>query len=148
MSASTSAASPRASPVDVPGPGPPVSWLAVVTRLDAARASAFADADPTRLAAVYLPGSAAYSTDLATVTSLVSRGLKARGFTATVDQVSQQARTPTTAQLRVVDRLSGYDLVDDSGAVVGRGEPRAARAFTMWLSRVGGGWRVRRIAPA
>lgn len=124
----------------------PPDWRAVVSRLDADRAAAFAAADPDRLDAVYLPGSTAYDADLATISSLQSRGLHARGFTATVEDVAAEQRSATTAQLRVVDRLSGYDLVDLTGHVVGHGDPRPPRTFTMWLRRGASGWRVARVS--
>jgi hypothetical protein len=123
------------------------SWRAIVMRLDQARARAFAMADVAPLAAVYVPGSSAYASDLTTVRSLASRGLRARGFTATVERVVVDSLSATTARLRVTDRLSGYDLVDASGRVVGHGAPRPTRTFTMTLQQTAANdWRVATIS--
>jgi hypothetical protein len=137
-----------------------VNWPVVVSRLDALRSSAFAAGDAAPLASVYVPGAAAYTADLRTVSSLTSRGLRARGFVATVEHVTADpaaasttstgtatSAAPVVERLRVVDRLSGYSLVDEAGRVVGRGAPRAARAFTMSLEYVAGAWRVAAITP-
>jgi hypothetical protein len=160
LSAATASATPRVvtplgEPAPTPTPTSPVAsastshppWTTVVTQLDALRSKAFADGDPAPLASVYVPGTAAYAADLSTVSSLVSRGLRASGFTATVEQVTPQSGTATTERLRVVDRLAGYTLVDRAGAIVGRGAPRPARAFTMQLTRRASGWLVQAIAP-
>ncbi len=158
LSAATASATPRVvTPLGEPASKPtsPVAsastshppWTTVVTQLDALRSKAFADGDPAPLASVYVPGTAAYAADLSTVSSLVSRGLRASGFTATVEQVTPQSGTATTERLRVVDRLAGYTLVDRAGAIVGRGAPRPARAFTMQLTRRASGWLVQAIAP-
>jgi hypothetical protein len=110
------------------------------------RAAAFSEDDKATLAAVYVPGSSAYSTDLATLDSLNSRGLHAQGFNAAVSSVHVLASSPTSERLRVVDRLSGYQLVDDAGAIVGHGAARPSRAFTMQLAKVDGVWRVATIS--
>jgi hypothetical protein len=125
----------------------PVSWFAVVARLESLRAAAFERADPAELATVYVPGAPAYQIDLATVRSLQSRGLHAAGFAATVEQVRIRTSTATAAKLRVVDRLSGYTLVTADGVVEGRGGGRSDKAFTMRLSRVAGAWRVAAVTP-
>jgi len=132
-------------PVDV---DPDPDWRALVVRLDAARASAFEQADPSRLADVYVVGSAPYATDHATIASLATRGVHASGFQATVEHVRLESERVTTARLRVVDRLSAYDLLDSAGHVVGHGAARPDRAFTMRLTWAAGKWRVSRITPA
>jgi hypothetical protein len=126
----------------------PASWTALVSHLDALRASAFAAGQAAPLASVYARGVSAYSSDVTTVRSLVSRGLRARGFAAVVERVTVERRTPTTEQLRVVDRLSAYTLVDVRGRIRGRGQARPARAFTMDLTGLGGRWRITAITTA
>jgi hypothetical protein len=128
---------------------PPVvsPWLAVVAHLDALRAQAFSEGEAAPLASVYTAGATAYTSDLTTVRSLASRGLRARGFTATVERVTVEAATATTERLRVVDRLTGYALVDDAGRTVGHGAARPAQAFSMSLTDVAGDWRVAAISP-
>jgi eukaryotic-like serine/threonine-protein kinase len=128
-------------------PAPMPQWAGRVARLEALRSAAFAHGDSQLLASVYAPGTAALSTDLATVTSLASRGLRARGFAATVVDVTPLSGTATTEQLLVEDRLSGYTLVDVAGSVVGRGAGRAERGFAMSLTNVTGRWLITAIAP-
>jgi len=112
----------------------------VVAHLDELRAAAFAEDDESALAAVYAPGAPAYSADLSTLRSLASRGLHAEGFAATVEHVSIESGTATAERLRVIDRLTGYQLVDDAGNVVGHGAARPPKAFTMELADVDGRW--------
>jgi hypothetical protein len=126
----------------------PSGWVSVVQSLAAARSRAFADADPSLLASVYVAGSSAYSTDLATLRSLVGRGLRAQGFATTVSQVRVERADASTARLHVVDQLSGYTLVDSSGVAHGRGPPRGRRVYTMSLRRTESGWRVVALSPA
>jgi hypothetical protein len=127
----------------------PVShWAAVIARLDALRAKAFDDADPAPLAEVYAPGSDAYTSDIATVRSLASRGVRAQGFSARVVSARPAVVTATTATVQVVDRLSGYRLVNATGDVVGHGAPRPPTTFTMRLRNIDGGWRVAAVDPA
>jgi serine/threonine protein kinase len=140
------ASSPSPSPSLSPTPSPP-DWRKVVTHLDALRAAAFSEGDAAALAGVYAPGAAAYSTDLATLSSLQSRGLHAQGFSATVEAVTVVSETSTMKRLRVVDRLSSYLLVDDTGAVVGHGPARPPTAYTMTLTSVAGRWRVAAVRP-
>jgi serine/threonine protein kinase len=130
-------------------PAAPVShWGAVIERLDALRAKAFDEADPAPLAEVYAPGAGAYATDVATVRSLASRGVRAQGFAATVVSATPAVVTATTATVQVVDQLSGYRLVSATGDVVGQGAPRPPTEFTMQLRNIDGGWRVAAIDPA
>jgi eukaryotic-like serine/threonine-protein kinase len=144
------AALPVASPQpSVPAPPPPASgWTSVVQSLATSRSRAFAEADPSLLASVYLAGSSAYDMDRATVQSLLGRGLRAQGFATTVEQVRVEQASASAARLHVVDELSGYTLVDGSGAAHGRGPPRGRRAYTMSLRRTGSGWRVVALTPA
>jgi serine/threonine protein kinase len=131
--------SPSSDPTDA------VAWTSVVAGLEERRAQAFATADPALLAEVYAPDAAGYRLDRSTIRSLRSRGLHARGFSATVERVRPAWATAGSARLRVTDRLSGYTLVDASGRVAGHGAARSERAFTLLLVRGADGWRVERI---
>jgi eukaryotic-like serine/threonine-protein kinase len=143
-------ASPPATATAAPAAAPTAAdrWVSVVQRLATMRSQAFDQADPSLLASVYLAGTAAYDTDRATVQSLAGRGLRAKGFAATVEHVTVERSDASTARLHVVDRLSGYTLVDAAGAVHGRGDERPARSYTMLLRRTGSGWRVVALTPA
>ena len=142
------AASPAAAPsASVSVAGPP-AWTSVVQRLASARAAAFARADPSLLSTVYVAGAPAYSADSATLRSLAGRGLRARGFAITVEQVQVEQASGAAARLRVVDRLSGYTLVDGSGAARGSGPGAPSRGFTMVLRRTESGWRIAQLTAA
>jgi hypothetical protein len=152
---SAAAALPVASPPVAPPPAtaspataPTDRWLSVVQSLATARSQAFAEADPSLLSSVYVAGSSAYDADRATIQSLLGRGLRARGFAVTVQQVRVEQAGGSSARLQVVDELSGYTLVDATGAAHGRGPPRGRRAYTMSLRRTGAGWRVVALTPA
>jgi eukaryotic-like serine/threonine-protein kinase len=135
-------------PTAGPSPSPSASsWTTIVTRLEGLRAQAYADGQAGLLAEVYAPSAPAFAADLATVGSLASRGLRADGFSATVEEVSVDSSDATSARLHVVDALSGYTLVDAAGKVAGHGRARPARAFTMTLTKQPDGWRVAAIAP-
>jgi hypothetical protein len=123
-------------------------WMSVVQSLAATRSRAFVEADPSLLGSVYVAGAPAYDTDRATVQSLASRGLRAQGFATTIEQVRVEQAGATSARLHVIDELSGYTLVDATGAAHGRGPPRGGRAYTMSLRHTGSGWRVVALAPA
>jgi eukaryotic-like serine/threonine-protein kinase len=141
-------ASPSVAASVAAAPTPADRWVSVVQRLATTRSRAFDAADPSLLTSVYLAGTSAYVTDLATVRSLVGRGLRANGFAATVEQVTVEQADASTARLHVIDRLSGYTLVDAAGAVHGRGDPRPARGYMMSLRRTGSGWRITTLTPA
>jgi hypothetical protein len=149
-SSSPALAAPATSAAPSPSRAPPSAerWASVVQRLAATRAKAFEQADPSLLASVYVSGSAAYATDLSTVQSLAGRGLRAQGFAATVEHVAVARADANVVRLHVVDRLSGYTLVDAAGAVHGRGEERTARGYTMVLRRTQSGWRIERLDPS
>jgi eukaryotic-like serine/threonine-protein kinase len=129
-------------------PSTAAAWVSVVGGLETKRAQAFAAADPALLAEVYVPQAAGYRLDRSIIRSLRSRGLRARGFSATVERVRPERVTAGSARLRVTDRLGAYTLVDESGRVAGRGAARSERVFTLVLARSPNGWRVARIASA
>jgi hypothetical protein len=141
-----SSATPATSPAAPPPSAAPVDWRAVVAHLETQRAAAFVNAEPAVLDAVYRPGAPALAADRATVTSIADRGLRAVGFVATVRHVALLRRTADTARVRVVDRLSGYRLVDATGDIEGRGPPRPDRAIVMTLVSNAGRWQVATVS--
>jgi hypothetical protein len=133
-----------------PLPSPVTSvaaWRGIVGYLEATRAQAFATGQPALLRGVYVPGAPGLAVDQASVRSLVRRGLRAAGFTATVDRITVESATPGAATLQVVDRLAGYRLVDSAGNRVGTGAGRPPRAFTMRLVKTPVGWRIATVVP-
>jgi hypothetical protein len=129
-----------------PSPASP-AWSSLLDRLDAARAAAFAAADPARLADVYAPGSPGLAADTAAIGRLRAAGQTARGVRHAVQSVQETAYDGTTARLRVVDVLAAYDVLGRDGAVVSRSAPRGEAAYAVELRRGPDGWRLWQVAP-
>jgi hypothetical protein len=138
-------AGPPPAVVDVPAVAPAGgarSWSQLLAVLDAARARAFATADPARLAAVYAPGAPALRRDRSALARLAGAGLRARGLRLVPVRVERISRGPARVRLRVVDELPGYRLVDASGAVVEVRPGRGRTSWTVTLERAEQRWLV------
>lgn len=125
-----------------PAAGRPAAldWLAIVQRLESARARAVASADMTTLRDVYVAGSPALAADLALVRRLVAWHQHATGFTMSALRVAVLASTPAEATLRVTDQVSAYTLAGGRG--VQHQPATSPRTLTMVLRRVDGSWRI------
>jgi hypothetical protein len=119
----------------------------VLDALDAARAEAFASADPARLAAVYAPGSPALAADTVLVQELAAAGQTAIGVRHAVHSATVRRLSADTAQLRVVDTLAAYEVHARTGAVVRRVPARGQAAYHVELARTPAGWRLVRLTP-
>lgn len=128
----TGATVPRA-----PDPG------AVLRDWDAARAAAWAAADPAALRDLYLPGSSAGRRDLRSLQAYADRGLRVTGLR--MQRLAQRVLILTDARLRleVVERLAGA-VVEDGSAVrrLPTGQP-VRRVID--LRRDGAVWKVASI---
>jgi hypothetical protein len=122
------------------------SWYAVLADLDAARARAFASADPAALDAVYSPGSPALARDRAALARLAAAGLRADGLRIDALDVAETARGERRVRLRVADVLRAYALVDAAGAVVETRPGRGRASWTVTLLRGDEGWQVYDVA--
>jgi hypothetical protein len=135
-----------APPAGLPSAGS--DWPAILARLDAVRAEAFGLGDVTRLLAVYVEGSRPLERDRAALLDLAETGIRAVGLRLVVDQVDVVRASSDEAVLRVVDRMSGYQLVSSDGSVA---ETRPGRGPTAWLVTLRGGqtaWRIAAITAA
>jgi hypothetical protein len=112
------AASPSAGSPSPSGSATQVVWPEVLDGLDAARAEAFATADPAALDAVYAPGSPTLAADRVLVEQLAAAGQTAVGVRHEVRDVEVIEEDDDTARLLVVDVLAGYEVRDAAGAVV------------------------------
>ena len=137
---------PSAVPVRADPQAAPVRWAEVLTRLDQARESAFAVADPAALAAVYAPGAPALARDRETLQRLVAAGVRARGFRLQTRAVAVVTTAADRVVLRVRDDMAPYQLVGADGRVVDSRRGRPAADWTITLARVGGDWRVYDVA--
>ncbi len=121
-------------------------WAAVLDRLDASRAAAFAAGSPSRLDRVYVPGSPAQRRDRAALRRLARAGLRADGLRLDTVALRVLRTSATTVRLQVTDVLAAHRLVDGEGAVV---QQRAGRGEVTWavaLRRVDGRWLVYDVA--
>jgi hypothetical protein len=154
-SASASVASGDSSAVVGAG----TDWSAVLAGLDRERAHAFTSGDPTVLAGVYVAGSTAFATDVATLHQLQATGRLARGLRLRINSVQVLTQSAAEVSLRVHDTLDSYQVVSTgtNGAavpVVGRGD-RAWLVILRAQPPPGGDgplvdqrWRIASIAPA
>lgn len=123
-------------------------WRVVLDQLDAARAAAFASADPTRLLAVYAPTSPLLAADRTALERLRAAGRRARGVRHAAQVVSASSYDETSVVLRVVDVLAAYDVVDGDGHLLERTVARGAATFVVTLVRADAGWRLLGLRPA
>ncbi|HWB67885.1 MAG TPA: hypothetical protein VG708_13760, partial [Mycobacteriales bacterium] len=133
---------PSWTPPAAPHRPPAATWRRVVANLEAARAAAFDAADPGRLHAVYRSGVPGLAADRSRIDRLAARGERISGFTTTVQRARPLSRSNGHVRLRVVDRLSPYRIVDNTGRVVRRGRGRGARPELLQLVRTASGWRI------
>ncbi len=140
-----------------PAPAQPVSattgafptpdWVEVLDGLDAARARAFASADPAGLLAVWAPGTPGLRADTATLEGLAARGESAHGLRHAVQGVDPVAGEGP-ARLEVVDVLAGHEIRDSSGVVVQRVAERGPTRWVVDLTKTPAGWRLTSVTPA
>jgi hypothetical protein len=131
----------------------------VLGALDRSRDGAFADADANELDAIYVPGSAALTSDRATLGRLVVAGQRVHGLQFVLESVRVVSQSPGEATLAVTDILAGYDVVDAGGVathVAGRGVRNWSVVLRAQPSpgpadqapAVALRWRIASIAPA
>ena len=131
----------------LPGALGPVDWQRELDGVDAARAAAFAAADPALLAAADAPGSPAMTADRAALASLQARGWAARGVRHRLLEVTTVLQSAQGALLRVVDERLAVTTVDGTGRVVAALALRSRASYDVELVRVPAGWRLARVAP-
>nr|MCW2729073.1 hypothetical protein [Aeromicrobium sp.] len=116
-------------------------WATRLTILDRARAEAFASADPSRLDAVYVPGSDGLQEDAAVIGAYAQRdarvvGAELRVLSCRVVRVSRDR-----VRLEVVDQLGPSRVVWDDGASADLPRDRPSRR-RVTLARTSEGWRI------
>jgi hypothetical protein len=121
-----------------------VPAIDVLHEWDRRRAAAYAEGDVRALARLYAPRSTAARADVALLRAYLRRGLTVDSLTMQVFSVQVLTRRDGELTMRVVDRIAG-------GNVIGRSRckpmPRDFPArHEMELHRVGGDWRVARVA--
>lgn len=127
---------------------PPVDARQVVDGVDAARAAAFAAAQPRGLLAVYAPGSPQQVPDAAAVSALARLRRTAVGVRHEVRSVRVRGHSRDRLDLDVVESLRAYEIQDVSGAVIARAAAGPELHVEMLLRRVAAGWRVEQVRAA
>lgn len=135
------------SPADRPAtPADDAGWAAVLTELYGRRGAAFADADPTVLAAVHAPGSALLARDTEQVQQLAAAGQRLDGFAPRlVRLVEVTAQAPARFEVHLVDALPAYRVVragEPETSVVAEMPARGEAPVQLVLERTADGWRI------
>jgi len=120
-------------------------WLALVRRLESARARAFTTGDPSLLEQVYVEGSAAQSSDVARLRQLAARHLRVRGFAMAALRAEVLGVKGADATLQVTEEISAFTLSD--GRTIRHIAATRPRTFTMQLAKQAGLWRIAVIHP-
>ncbi|WP_369137580.1 serine/threonine-protein kinase [Modestobacter versicolor] len=132
---------------DAPAPPPDdAGWAALLTELYDRRAAAFAAADPAALTGVHAPGSPLLDRDAAALAALRDGGRVLTGFAPRVQEAHAVAPVAgDRVELRAVDELPGYAVVDRDDPVAGPVEEvpgRGTATVRLELVRTGVGWRI------
>ena len=126
--------------------GSAVDWAAVLRRLDARRANAFAAADVRRLDGLYARGAPALVRDRTRLRQLAGAGARATHLHLRATRVEVLRQQPARVVLRVVDVLDPYELRTASGRLVERRAGRTAKTWAVTLVKEGEVWRVYDVA--
>ncbi|MRK02222.1 hypothetical protein GEV27_11885 [Aeromicrobium sp. S22] len=122
-------------------PAPADQWAVRLATLDADRAAAFAEADPTRLATVYVAGSRAMAADAATIRSYADRDGRVVGARLRVLTCRVVSTGADRATLDVVDVLAPAQVEWGDGSVTDLPRDRPSR-HRVTLHRTRDGWRI------
>jgi hypothetical protein len=126
----------------VPAPGPQASALRVLHGWDAERAEAWARGSLPRLAALYLPGSAAGRADVRLLERYRARGYVVAGMRTQVLALDVLEHRPGRWTLRVTDRLAAAVAIRAGAAPQVLPRDRSSRRVLTLLSAGDGRWRV------
>src|SRR5664279_155293 len=117
-----------------------------LVRLDHARATAFAAADPQALDRVYVVPSRLADADATTIAAYRARGGRVRGVLLQVSQCRVLERTDTTIRLDVVEELGRAYVRWSDGSTSALPRDRATRRWVT-LRRTAEGWRISGSQP-
>ncbi len=117
-------------------------WTTLIRELDARRAGALTTRDPALLDRVYAARSSARAADVRTISMLAAQGLSVMGARHELQTARRIADKSGTVQIEVVDALPSYQVVDDSGRVVGSTSARTAERRIIGLVRTSDGYRI------
>lgn len=140
---------PAASSAAVPASAPAVRAIDVLRSWDRARARAFAAGDVAALRRLYVPGSAAGTTDAGTLRAYLRRGLRVEGMRMQVLALDVLVGEPDRLRLVVTDRLADGAVATGPGGAVPLPADRASTR-TVELVRDGphGAWQVASVTES
>jgi hypothetical protein len=120
--------------------GPAVRWAAVLDRLDATRADAFAGADQSRLDAVYVPGCAARTEDARQIAAARGAGERVVGVRHRIAALRVVSSSTARAVLDVTESLTAYQVHRGEEVMPQRAGPD--RPYRITLQALRGSWRI------
>lgn len=126
--------------------GPAVRWAAVLDRIDATRADAFAGADPSRLDAVYVPGCPARADDARQITAARGADERAVGVRHRIAALRVVSSSSARAVLDVTESLSAYQVHKGEEVMSQRAGPNRRYRITLQAAR--GSWRIADVDSA
>lgn len=126
-------------------PARPLPAADLLRRWDRARAEAFAAGDPAALRRLYVPGSAAGTTDVRMLRAYLRRGLRVEGMRMQLLAVDVVERQPARIRLRVTDRLADGALAVGPGSRVPLPADAASTRAIELVRRGGDVWQVRSV---
>jgi hypothetical protein len=115
-------------------------WAGVLGGLDTIRQQAFATDDPTRLGAVYAPGTAALSDDRRQLAAVSGGGARAVGVHHDIAAIRVVRAGTTQTVLDVRQALAGYQL--QHGSQQESRPATAAKHYRVTLVATGHSWRI------
>jgi hypothetical protein len=122
-------------------------WIAGLHDLDRARADVFAVADATGLDRVYALGSTLLVADQRAVTALARLRRTAVGVEHEVRSVALVRVSADRVELRAVESLGAYEVLDSAGRIVEEHPPGAVVTHVIVLVSTARGWRVSEVRP-
>lgn len=122
-------------------PAPEDVWATRLAALDQARETAFASADPARLAAVYVAGSRGLRADAAAIEAYAARGGRVVGAELRVLSCRVVRASDDRAQLEIIDQLARAHVLWDDGSSTWLPHDRPSRR-SLTVVRTGDGWRI------
>ncbi|HEY0470513.1 MAG TPA: protein kinase [Kribbella sp.] len=136
------------SPATPSAPGDPETtrWLRTLHALDAQRSRSFSTLDDAGLDAIYLPGSSPWKSDKSLLASYRDQHVRIEGLSIEIQSLAVEQSSPSTAVLRVVDRLISATAVDSAGrrTPLPPGQP-TKRRVTLRTTPPATTWRIAEI---
>jgi len=120
----------------------------VLRRWDRARGRAFAEGDVDALRSLYVPGSAAGTSDVRLLRAYLRRGLRVAGMRMQILALEVLHEEPTRLRLLVTDRLTGAVAVGAGTRVRLPDDQASSRVIELRRTASDGAWRAAGVSSA